>query len=104
MPLYSHSRLGSFEDCPRQYLYEYIGQSGVEEAESIEGGIEIHQVAVEKLIEEAILDGAQWPARGSGRRRLGRLGAGSVLIFRCWRVGTFHGGSITTGAWNAGSL
>ena len=36
MPLYSHSKLQSFESCPRQYWYQYIGKPDVEKVDTIE--------------------------------------------------------------------
>ena len=36
MPIYSHSRLGSFGTCPRQYWYAYIGKPDIERVDSIE--------------------------------------------------------------------
>jgi len=50
MPTYSHSRLSTFEDCPRRYYYRYIARLVVEEEEGIEGflGSLVHE-ALEKL-------------------------------------------------------
>jgi hypothetical protein len=36
MRIYSHSSLGSFENCPRQYWYQYIGKPPVERVDTIE--------------------------------------------------------------------
>ena len=36
MRIHSHSSLGSFENCPRQYWYQYIGKPAVEEVDTIE--------------------------------------------------------------------
>jgi hypothetical protein len=36
MRIHSHSSLGSFESCPRQYWYQYIGKPSVEKVETIE--------------------------------------------------------------------
>jgi hypothetical protein len=36
MRIYSHSRLGSFEGCLRQYWYQYIGKPPVERVDTIE--------------------------------------------------------------------
>jgi len=36
MRIYSNSSLGSFENCPREYWYQYIGKPPVERVEPIE--------------------------------------------------------------------
>jgi RecB family exonuclease len=36
MRIHSHSSLGSFENCPRQYWYQYIGKPDVERVDTIE--------------------------------------------------------------------
>jgi RecB family exonuclease len=36
MRIHSHSSLGSFENCPRQYWYQYIGKPPVEKVDTIE--------------------------------------------------------------------
>lgn len=36
MRIHSHSSLGSFENCPRQYRYQYIGKPDVEKVDTIE--------------------------------------------------------------------
>jgi hypothetical protein len=36
MRIYSHSSLGTFETCPRQYWYQYIGKPPVERVDTIE--------------------------------------------------------------------
>jgi hypothetical protein len=36
MRIHSHSSLGSFESCPRQYWYQYIGKPPVERVDTIE--------------------------------------------------------------------
>ena len=36
MRIHSHSSLGSFETCPRQYWYQYIGKPDVERVDTIE--------------------------------------------------------------------
>jgi hypothetical protein len=36
MRIHSHSSLGSFENCPRQYWYQYIGKPAVERVDTIE--------------------------------------------------------------------
>lgn len=45
MPVYSHSRLSSFENCPRQFYYRYVEKVPVE-TESIEAflGKRVHEV------------------------------------------------------------
>jgi len=49
MPLYSHSRLTTFENCPRQYWYQYIGKPAVEEVDTIEAFL---GTCVHKTLEE----------------------------------------------------
>ena len=43
--IYSHSSLGSFENCPRQYWYQYIGKPPVERVDTIEAflGTRVHK-------------------------------------------------------------
>ena len=36
MRIHSNSSLGSFENCPRQYWYQYIGKPPVEKVDTIE--------------------------------------------------------------------
>ncbi|MEE8401540.1 MAG: PD-(D/E)XK nuclease family protein, partial [Candidatus Hydrothermarchaeaceae archaeon] len=51
MPIYSHSRLSTFENCPLQYKFKYIDRVKLEEEwESIEAfmGSRVHDV-LEKL-------------------------------------------------------
>ena len=36
MRIHSNSSLGSFENCPRQYWYQYIGKPDVEKVDTIE--------------------------------------------------------------------
>jgi hypothetical protein len=36
MRIHSNSSLGSFENCPRQYWYQYIGKPPVERVDTIE--------------------------------------------------------------------
>jgi len=36
MPIYSHSRLGTFETCPRQFWFAYIEKPEVERADTVE--------------------------------------------------------------------
>ena len=36
MRIHSHSSLGSFENCPRQYWYQYIGKPPVEKVDTID--------------------------------------------------------------------
>ena len=49
MPLYSHSGLSSFESCPRQFWYRYIGKPEVEKADTIEAflGKRVHETLEE---------------------------------------------------------
>jgi len=50
MTVYSHSRLGAFESCPRKYWYAYIGKPDVLKVEGIEAfmGSRVHE-ALEAL-------------------------------------------------------
>ena len=50
MRIHSHSSLGSFETCPRQYWYQYIGKPDVERVDTIEAflGTCVHST-LEKL-------------------------------------------------------
>jgi putative RecB family exonuclease len=50
MRIYSHSSLGSFETCPRQFWYRYIGKPDIEKVETIEAflGSRVHET-LEKL-------------------------------------------------------
>jgi putative RecB family exonuclease len=50
MPTYSHSRLETYENCPRQYKLHYIDKVEVEERESVEAflGSKVHET-LEKL-------------------------------------------------------
>ena len=50
MRIHSHSSLGSFENCPRQYWYQYIGKPPVEKVDTIEAflGKRVHE-ALEAL-------------------------------------------------------
>jgi putative RecB family exonuclease len=45
MAVYSHSRLGTFESCPRQYWYAYIGKPEIETVDSVEAflGTRVHE-------------------------------------------------------------
>lgn len=45
MRIYSHSSLGSFETCPRQFWYRYIGKPEIEKVETIEAflGSRVHE-------------------------------------------------------------
>jgi len=45
MRIHSHSSLGSFENCPRQYWYQYIGKPPVERVDTIEAflGTYVHE-------------------------------------------------------------
>ena len=50
MPTYSHSRLETYQNCPRQYKLQYIDKVDVEERESVEAflGSKVHET-LEKL-------------------------------------------------------
>ena len=50
MPIYSHSRLSTFETCPRQYWYAYIGRPEIEKVDTVEAflGSRVHD-ALEEL-------------------------------------------------------
>ncbi|MCY2927992.1 MAG: PD-(D/E)XK nuclease family protein [Planctomycetota bacterium] len=50
MTIYSHSRLGTFETCPRQYWYSYVGKPEIETVDSVEAflGTRVHE-ALEEL-------------------------------------------------------
>jgi putative RecB family exonuclease len=50
MRIHSHSSLVSFENCPRQYWYQYIGKPPVEKVDTIEAflGKRVHE-ALETL-------------------------------------------------------
>lgn len=50
MAIYSHSRLGTFETCPRQYWYSYVGKPEIETVDSVEAflGTRVHE-ALEEL-------------------------------------------------------
>lgn len=50
MAIYSHSRLSTFEQCPRRYYYQYLARLKVEKEETIEAllGSCVHD-ALEKL-------------------------------------------------------
>ena len=45
MAVYSHSKLGAFESCPRQYWYSYIGKPEIETVDSVEAflGTRVHE-------------------------------------------------------------
>lgn len=53
MTIYSHSRLGCFETCPKQYWFNYIEKPKIERKEGIEAfmGSRVHE-AFEKLYNE----------------------------------------------------
>lgn len=53
MPTYSHSRLETYQNCPRQYKLQYIDKVEIEEVESIEAflGGRVHE-ALEKLYKD----------------------------------------------------
>jgi putative RecB family exonuclease len=50
MTVYSHTRLGAFESCPRKYWYAYIGKPTIEKVETVEQflGKRVHE-ALEEL-------------------------------------------------------
>jgi len=50
MPLYSHSRLSSYENCPRQFAFRYIEKPDIEKRDTIEAflGSRVHET-LEKL-------------------------------------------------------
>ena len=49
MPIYSHSRLGTFENCPRQYWFAYIEKPDIVRVDTIEAflGSRVHDVLEE---------------------------------------------------------
>ncbi len=53
MPTYSHSRLETYENCPRQFKLQYVDKVEIEETESIEAflGSRVHEV-LEKLYKD----------------------------------------------------
>ena len=57
MPVYSHSRFSSYENCPMQYRLRYVDQIEVERRESVEAflGQRVHGVL--QLLHERLLDG-----------------------------------------------
>jgi len=50
MPLWSHSRISAFEQCPRRYAYRYVEKPDVDKTDSIEAfvGTRVHE-ALEQL-------------------------------------------------------
>lgn len=56
MPTYSHSRLETYQNCPRQYKLQYIDKPDIPEFEGIEAfmGSRVHD-ALEKLYKDLIL-------------------------------------------------
>ena len=52
MTRYSYSKIGTYEDCPRKFKYQYVDKLDVEGFESIEAfmGTRVHE-ALEKLYE-----------------------------------------------------
>ena len=50
MSLYSHSRLSTFQNCPRQYWFQYIEKPDIEKVDGIEAfmGFRAHD-ALESL-------------------------------------------------------
>ncbi len=57
MPLYSHSRLQTFENCPRQFAFRYIEKPEIEQRESIEAflGSRVHEV-LEKVYRDVEME------------------------------------------------
>ena len=57
MPLYSHSCLSSFENCPRQFAFRYIEKPEIERKETIEAflGSRIHET-LEKLYQDVEME------------------------------------------------
>lgn len=55
MATYSHTRLGTFEQCPRKYWYAYVAKVKVEAAETIEAflGQRVHE-SLEELYRRAL--------------------------------------------------
>jgi len=55
MTVYSHSRLATFETCPRQYWYQCIEKPEIEASESVEAflGSRVHD-ALEELYRRRI--------------------------------------------------
>jgi len=64
MTIYSHSRLGTFETCPRQYWFAYIEKPEVERPDTVEAflGSRVHDVLEElykRLLQGHLLSGVQ---------------------------------------------
>jgi putative RecB family exonuclease len=57
MPLYSHSRLSSFENCPRQFAFRYIEKPEIDKKETIEAflGSRVHET-LEKLYQDVEME------------------------------------------------
>lgn len=57
MPLYSHSRFSSYENCPMQYRLRYVDEVRVERRESVEAfvGKRVHETL--QLLHERLRDG-----------------------------------------------
>ncbi len=55
MAIYSHSRLSTFENCPRKFFYQYVVRIPVEKMEGIEAflGVLVHE-ALEKLYRDVM--------------------------------------------------
>jgi len=55
MAIYSHTRLSTFENCPRHYFYQYIAKIPVEKEEGIEAflGSLVHE-SLEKLYRDVM--------------------------------------------------
>ncbi len=57
MPLYSHSRLQSFQNCPRQFAYRYIEKPDIERLDTIEAflGSRVHET-LEKVYRDVEME------------------------------------------------
>jgi putative RecB family exonuclease len=88
MPVYSHSRLGIYETCPRQYRFQYVDKVPVPEVRSVEMfvGSLVHSALEALYLEvrrgrvqplDAVLDGyrARWAAEWTGDIVIRREGA-----------------------------
>ena len=78
MPVYSNSKLATYENCPRKYKLQYIDRIELPEArDGIEAflGSRVHET-LEKLHKELILTKTQQPG-GTARFLSGRSGTGT---------------------------
>jgi putative RecB family exonuclease len=57
MPLYSHSRLASYENCPRQFAFRYIEKPEIEKKDTIEAflGSRVHET-LERLYSDVEME------------------------------------------------